>query len=894
MSVEAGSTLLHYRLTGKLGAGGMGEVWRATDTTLERDVAIKILPPTLATDAERLARFEREAKVLASLNHPNVATVHGYHDAGGVRFLVMELVPGETLEERLRRGPMPVDEAVSVARRIAEGIEYAHERGIVHRDLKPANVKLTGDGGVKVLDFGLAKAISGDSTASTGPTSTPTVIPTLTSVGTVAGMILGTAAYMSPEQARGTGVDRRADIWAFGAVLWEMVTGKRLFEEETASDTLAAVLRAPIEWSQLPASLPPSLVRLLKRCLERDPKKRLRDIGEARIALDGPLDEPVDPAATGTHAPPPRSNLKTVIWAATAIFISLLGVAIIGILKGPAIAEAPSRSVHIEYPFVADSGVNLAPPVISPDGRMLVYGRRSPTNELQLWLRRFDAFEAQALPETEDAVFPFWSPDSRSIAYFASGSLRRIEVESEATQIISEESDWGRGGSWHANGKILFVPHPNSPVMLVAATGGKPVAVTELDTKLADVSHRFPQWLPDGEHFLYTVWSNNADVLKDHGGVYVASVKPGFERRKLLGDPTPAVFCPPDRILIYRRGRLLSLPFDVEGMKVSEEAVAIDSDVTFALSSGALAASASANGDLAYAVGIGEPDTELLWMDRAGQTTLALNQSGQFYGGVAVAPDGIRFATGRATGMAGQQIWIGDANRATIMPLTHSSNDSFSPVWSPDGTKVAFSSRETGNEDIYLQDASGTKPWEMIHDAKDHDTNVSSWSPDGQHIFFEAHPRGSTARSEIWMLDVATKNARAILSDSFQQSGAVLSPDGRWLAYTSSESGEPQIVIRNFPALDRKWLVAAKHATDAHWSADGRELIAVGRDDEGARLLAIPLSPDATAPNPGTPRELVRIDPRIGDLAPNPTHSRFLVMRDVKTTGRNAIRVVLK
>ena len=393
----------------------MGVVWKAVDTTLDREVAVKILPEGLGADAERLGRFEREAKVLAALNHPNVATVHGFHETGGVRFLVMELVSGETLEERMKRGKMSPDEAIPIARKIAEGIEYAHERGIVHRDLKPANVKLTGDGGVKVLDFGLAKAISGDPTMSGGPTSTPTVIPTLTSVGTVAGMILGTAAYMSPEQARGTGVDRRADIWAFGTVLWEMITGKRLFEEETASDTLAAVLRAPIEWNQLPASIPPGLVRLLKRCLERNPKVRLRDIGEARIALEGPLDEPVAVASV-TPAPPPRSTAKSLIWASALVVTVMAGVAVVGILKGTPKAQDTSAVVRFNIGG-GEKLTSLAWPRISPDGTMIAFQARGESGKTSIWVRRLDAFEAQELPGTDGASRHWWSPDSRYLAF---------------------------------------------------------------------------------------------------------------------------------------------------------------------------------------------------------------------------------------------------------------------------------------------------------------------------------------------------------------------------------------------------------------------------------------------------------------------------------------------
>jgi Tol biopolymer transport system component len=886
MAVAPGSTLFHYRLVEKIGEGGMGQVWRATDTTLGREVAIKILPDAFAADPERLARFEREAKVLAALNHPSIATVYGFHEAGGVRFLAMELVPGEDLSARIARGRLPVPDALEIARHVAEALEAAHEQGIIHRDLKPANVKLTPDGRVKVLDFGLAKALDPAGSGSTGRSDTG-MSPTITSLGTVAGVILGTAAYMSPEQARGRSVDKRADTWAFGVLLYEMLTGKRPFDGETVSDTLASVLKSDPDWSSLPADTPPGVKTLLRRCLAKDPKARLRSAGDALFELDG--SEPAPAVVAAPARSPWRERLP---WIAAVA----LGAALVVTVwtRGASVAKAPERSVRIEYPFVTDSGVGLAPPVISPDGRMFVYGKRTMTNGIQLWLRRLDAFDEKPLPETDGAIFPFWSPDSRSVAYFTSGALRRIDVESDATQVVTEKSAWARGGSWHPNGKILFAPNTNSPILCVPAAGGDAVTVTVLDTKLADASHRFPQWLPDGKHFLYTLWSNNTDVLKTHGGIYLGSTEKSFENRKLLGDASAAVFGPPNRILIHRRGRLLSLPFDLDALKIGEEAEAIDSDVTFAPSSGTLAASASGRGDLAYAVGTGEPDTELLWMDRAGKTSLALNQSGQF-SQLGVAPDGERFATARSEGTAGQQIWIGDAGRATLVPLTHSSNDSYSPAWSPDGRTLAFSSRETGNEDIYVQDASGTKPWEIIHEAKQHDTIVTDWSHDGRFIFFDAHPRQASAQSSaVWLLEVATKKARAILSDSFAQSGAKLSPDGRWLAYVSEEGGSAQIFIRPFPALDRKWLVSGKNAEAPHWRDDGRELLFVARDDLGVRLWSVELKPLADAPNPAPPREMFLIDPRIGQLAPDPHHTRFLVARDMKATGRNAIRVILR
>jgi Tol biopolymer transport system component len=612
---------------------------------------------------------------------------------------------------------------------------------------------------------------------------------------------------------------------------------------------------------------------------------RLRSAGDALFDLD---DAEAAPAPViGTSKAPWRERAA---WAAVAGLAALLALSFWG--GGQAPGKGQARSPHIEYAFGSDSGVGLAPPAISPDGRMVAYGKRSTTNELSLWLRHVDAFDAKQLPDTQNAIFPFWSPDSRTIGYFVAGSLRRIDVDSDATQVISEQAPWGRGGSWHANGTILFSPEPNSPIMRVAATGGEATPVTELDTKLADASHRFPQWLPDGQHFLYTFWSNNADVLKNNGGIYVASTEKGFKPRRLLPDASAGIFSPSGHILVHRRGRLLAFPFDVKTLAVGDEPVAIDSDVTFAPSSGTLAASASARGDLAYAIGTGEPDTELLWVDRSGQTTLALNQSGQF-GALAVASDGQRFATDRSEGMNGQQIWIGDATRATLVPLTHSSNDCYSPVWSPDGQRVAFSSRETGNEDIYIQEVSGTKPWNKVHDAKDHDTTVTDWSPDGRYILFDSHPRSDDTHTAVWLHDVSGKSARAILSDPFSQHGATLSHDGRWLAYTSLEGGSPQVFIRPFPALDRKWLISGKNADRAHWRSDGRELLFTSHDEAGAHLWSVPLAPSANAPNPGTPKELFLIDPRIDRLAPSADHSRFLVTRALRASGQNAVRVIL-
>jgi hypothetical protein len=506
MPLAPGTKLGVYELVAPLGAGGMGEVWRARDTRLQRDVAIKVLPEALATEPERLARLMREAQALASLNHPNIAQIHGLEESGGVRALVMELVEGDDLSDVIGRGAMPFAEALPIARQIAEALEAAHEQGIIHRDLKPANVKVRRDGAVKVLDFGLAKVMDPLASGPGGRAGSELgASPTLTAQATRAGVILGTAAYMSPEQARGRAVDRRADVWAFGVVLYEMLTGRRAFEGEDVSYTLANVLKENVDWGPLPADLPPGVRRLLRRSLEKDPRRRLASMADARLELDD-----TEPAAgvAGVAAAPGASpsrgmsrRLALGLAAAAAVLVAAFAFAV-GVLydrsaaKEPQVVRAfippPEKST---FRFVG--GGNVGPMSVSPDGRMVAFTAQGPDG-IQLYVRAFESLTPQVLPGTTGGAMPFWSPDSRNIGFYADGQLKRIAAVGGPAQTICDVGVVGRGGSWSRDGVIVFAPSPSGPLHQVRDSGGQSTPVTQLDTAKGETSHRWPQFLPDG------------------------------------------------------------------------------------------------------------------------------------------------------------------------------------------------------------------------------------------------------------------------------------------------------------------------------------------------------------------------------------------------------------
>jgi eukaryotic-like serine/threonine-protein kinase len=559
MSLASGTKLGPYEITGAIGAGGMGEVYRARDAKLGRDVAIKVLPEAFARDAERMARFQREAKLLASLNHPNIAAIYGFEDSGSTHALVMELVEGPTLAERIGgvaamsptaaglkplpasgragatqpigRRAIPIDEALPIAKQICDALEYAHERGVVHRDLKPANVKVTADDAVKVLDFGLAKAIEGDASSIDISTS-----PTISRMATQAGVLLGTAAYMSPEQAKGKPVDRRTDIWAFGCVLYEMLTGQKAFDGETVTDTLAAIMRAEPDWSQLPAGTPVRVRVLLQRCLRKDPKQRLRDIGDARISLDEVLSGTADPVAALSAASSRKPWNAWLAWSVATLFIAAFLAAVFVRTKRPPAAQMDPVRFEVQLPekVSAESTGTFA---LSPDGRKLAFAARALDGGVQLWIRSMDSLDARPLPGSWTSIGPaglppfFWSPDSRYVAFGVGGKLEKIDTAAGEPQAICDIHGAAVGGSWNRDGVILFSQAPG-PIMKVAADGGSPVPVTATANGNGTGADALPYFLPDGRHFLYLRVSGSSE----ESGIYVGSIdaKPEDQSRKKL------------------------------------------------------------------------------------------------------------------------------------------------------------------------------------------------------------------------------------------------------------------------------------------------------------------------------------------------------------------------
>ncbi len=869
-----GTTLAQYRVTAALGEGGMGEVWRAEDEKLGREVALKVLPEEFAKDPDRMARFEREAKVLASLNHPNIATLYGLEtipvipselsgptsvipseapgrvegspevgerfssqqapeklrrpstpaspgDASAqdgrmaVTFLAMELVEGEDLSERIKRGAVPVEEAVAISLQIAEALEAAHEQGIVHRDLKPANIKLRADGTVKVLDFGLAKAWDADSADSGLSLS-----PTMTAHATAAGLILGTAAYMAPEQARGMSVDRRADIWSFGVVLWEMLTGRKLFEGHTVSDVLASVLKEAPDLDALPSDTPLHVHRLIGRCLDKDPTRRLRDIGEARIALDGPGEE--IKASDGEMEQPSTGRRRWFPWAAAGlatVATLVLAVLLIG-------REAPEeRVIRFETPPPEGGRFHLAPdnpgPVaVSPDGQMITYAGRTSDGVIQLWVRPLNEEDARPLAGTENAQYPFWSPDSRRIGFFARGKLRVVEAVGGPPLALCDATD-GKGGSWGRDGVIIFAPNYNSPLHSVVEAGGESIPITEFDAERKDNSHRHPRFLPDGQHFLYVARSASSTV--EGQAVVIASLE-GSEDRVLMRAPT-AVEYASGHILFIRDRTLLARPFDTGKLQFSGDAFPIAESVTqLAPGTAAGVFSASQSGILAYQVGRGQDDSfRLVWRDREGNELGTVGEPGS-YDEVHIIPGGELAAVAlEETASGNGDIWVVDLRRNLFTRFSFDPGYESAVTPSPDGKTLYFSGANNGEFSLVKKEIGGSGEGEIILEST-LDMYPTSVSPDGKYLsFFRG---GDQTNYDIWILPLSgDAEAFPFIESEFVEVAGMFSPDGRWLAYVSNESGSPEVYVTAFPDQGRKWQISISGGQSPRWNENGSEIL---------------------------------------------------------------------
>ena len=880
--LPSGAKLGPYEVVAQIGAGGMGEVYRAHDTKLARDVAIKVLPTNFVNDPERLSRFQREARMLAALNHPNIATIYGLEQSAGETCLVMELVSGETLAERVKAGPLPIEEALKIAVQIAEALEAAHEKQIIHRDLKPANVKVTPEGKVKVLDFGLAKAFADDRATEDISNS-----PTLSRAATMQGVILGTAAYMSPEQARGKSVDKRTDIWAFGCVLYEMLSGKQAFHGEDVTDILAAVVRAEPDWNALPAGTPPKLRDLLRRCLKKDKTLRLRDAGDARIEI---LEILTAPATADSVLPQPRAAFPWI--AATAVLlIALAALSFVHFREVP--LQQPSTRFQVPPP--EKSVISMFR--LSPDGRKIVVAALSE-GQYRLWIRPLDSLQWQLLPGTDEASYPFWSPDGANIGFFAQGKLKKIAVTGGPVQTLCDASN-GRGGAWSAAGVIIFAPNLTGGLLKVSTTGGIPEPVTKFTASGPSDSQRYPEFLPDGRHFLYL------EDRTQNMGIFAGSLD-GTPPARLLPDLSNVIYVPPippgtvGYLLFRREGSLMAQPFDPGRVRLAGEVFPVAEQVGVMLNTGNGAFSASQNGGLAFRTGNTTGNREFTWMDRAGKrldtvTKPALTRS------AALSPDekrlmfGISNESGDVT-----DLWVQELERSVISRFSFEAGVNYAPVWSRDGSRIVFTHRDAGAEyGIYQRSATGTGKAELLGRTAVN-TGTWDWSPDGKFILYSDYQ--DKTKYDLWLLPLDGDHKPVpYLQTPFSEIRGQFSPDGRWMAYVSDESGRFEVYVQAVPATGSKWQISSAGGDFPRWRRDGKELYFIAADQQ---LMAVPVkegSSSSGAFEPGAPQPLFRIEPSAASptssspYLPTANGERFLVNVQAGGEGRQAppITVVL-
>jgi len=857
MPLSPGAQLGPYEIIDAIGAGGMGEVYKARDRRLDRIVAIKV------SRDQFTERFEREARAIAALNHPNICTLHDV----GPNYLVMELVEGQTLAERIQQGAIPLDESMRIADQIAAALEAAHEKTIVHRDLKPGNVKIKPDGGVKVLDFGLAK-VGG------GPTAPTDYSPTISAAATQAGVILGTAAYMSPEQARGKAVDQRADIWSFGVVLYEMLTGERLFRGEDLTEVLASVVKERPDLDRIP----PRVRRLLEECLQKDPGKRLQSIGDRRYLLDR-VETPPEPARRPTGW----------IWPAVAAVFALTAAVAFWWASRPA-PTAPVVRFEINAPLKATFTNWMS---LSPDGRQVAFTARHESG-IRLWVRNVDALEAKDIADTGTNPVPFWSADSKYIAYQFEGKLRRVEAAGGPSQILCDASTTFMGGAWNRNGVIIF-GGPDG-LQRVLANGGASEKLTILSASGAETGHSAPVFLPDGVHFLYQRRSSKTDTA----GIYEGSLDVAPEKQStklLLATDLNALFVPSPgggKLLFLRENALMAQPFDVGKSEVSGEAVQVANPVG-RMNGLFINAGVSENGSLIYRTGGLAEIRRLVWYDRAGKVLESLAEPG-VWNQIAVSPDGRRAAVTRA-GEVGTQssVFVVDLMKSLFTRFTFDKSRNADAVWSPDGSKIVFSSERDGVRNLYIKSSNGAANEDSLLKSSVEKT-PTDWSRDGRWLLFTVRdPKNST---DIWVLPMtitATANAKAeadkpmpFLSTPVAEDQARFSPDGRFVAYRSTESGRSEVYVRTFPDPTGRWQVSRNGAQSPSWRGDGKELFF---NDNSLSLVAsdVTLTP---AVEFGVPHKLFSAKyTNIG--APRADGQRFLWADTLDEQASNAIIVVL-
>ncbi|HUR97058.1 MAG TPA: protein kinase [Pyrinomonadaceae bacterium] len=826
MSLNHGTKLGRYEIRSLIGAGGMGEVYRATDPKIGRDVAIKVLPPDFASNKERVERFEREAQAAGSLNHPNILGIYDVDSQNGTYFVVSELLVGSELRDRLNEGPIPIRKTLDYAQQIVSGLAAAHERGITHRDLKPENLFITSDDRVKILDFGLAKVRTQETNLHGSEDATRKAL-------TDPGVVMGTVGYMSPEQVRGGSSDHRSDIFSFGVILYEMLTGRRAFGGDSVVETMHSILKEDVsDPDESGVRIPPALEKLMRRCLEKKPEHRFHSAHDLGFALDA-VASPTTSSGSGlTIAAQSLSDdsqgrhsnsLSRAAWAAAALFLASTL-----IFAGLYLRREQPRKQTMRF--------GIAPPektffnesfALSPDGQLIAFVARGMAGETSLWIRPFNSVEARQLPGTEGAAFPFWSPDSRTVGFFAGARLKKIEAAGGPTQSLADASSDPRGGTWTPDGTIIFAPGTTSPLMRVSATGGAVSELTKLNTEIGQSSHRWPSMLPDGKHLLYF----GRGGLPDVQGIYVTSVE-SPQPSLILASAVAGSFTTVDGdgyLLFVREGTLMAQRFDPDRLELTGEATPMVEDLlSFPGEVGPTAYSAvsAAAGNLLYRTG-DQQTTRLTWYDRSGKVLETVTEPGGYHE-PSLSSDDSKVLFGRNEGR-GQDIFLQDLSRGNATRLTFDPESDATGVWSPDETQVVFTSNRLAKNALYRKSASGAGTEEML---TSDDTGIypDHWSRDGKYLLYEKNG-GAKTKVDLWILPMTGEpKPFPYLETAFEEAHAQFSPDGRWVAYTSGESGRAEVYIQSFPVGGGKWQISTAGGDQPEWRSDGKELFYAAPD----------------------------------------------------------------
>ncbi len=874
MTLSPGARLGPYEITGPIGAGGMGEVYKARDTRLDRTVAVKVLPAALVASAELRQRLEREAKTIASLSHPNICALHDVGREGEIDFLVMEYLEGETLGDRIRKGPLAPGAALPIAVDIAQALDHAHRRGISHRDLKPANVMLT-KSGARLLDFGLAKLREPQSN---GGADGPTVeVSNLTGKGT----ILGTIQYMAPEQLEGREADARSDLFAFGAVLYEMLAGRKAFEGPSQASVITSIMSAePRPLAESAPAAPPKLDRIIAKCLAKDPDARWQCAHDLATELRWIAEGSGAPAA-GAAPPPPRRERRA--WMAlAAVLLAACGV-LAYLHFGGSPPAPPSVARFLIEPPEGFRLVGISSPSLSPDGRRIVAEGFGPAG-WSLWVRSLDSLESRALAGTEGGFFPFWSPDSRHVAFYAGSKLKRVDLETGAVQVLCDAHASG-GGSWNSDGVIVFHGHQGQGLLRVAATGGEPRAATSLDLKRNEGVHGWPQFLPDGRRFLFVAFARN------QGALYLGSLD-SKEVHPIMPATNAARYVEPRHgegyLVFYRDGSVMAQRFDPDSRRLEGEPVRAAERVA-AVAMGMLPGFSAAGGVLAYRRGVGDA-VEMAWFDRSGRRLSKAGDAAE-YTNPALSPDGKRLAVGRVDPQKKtRDIWVTDLERGVSSRLTVNDADDLNPTWSPDGRRIAFSSNRSGTRDIYWKLSSGAGD-EHLFAGGPGVKSVEDWSPDGKTLIYN-QTLGKPGDVMALPLEGDAK-PRVVLGQPYSEEQARLAPNGRWIAYRSTESGAAEVYVQSYPPAEGKWQISTGGGQEPQWSRDGKELFYLS----GAKLMVVDVRTGGASFEAGRPRELFEMlipsETRRNRFVVSPDGQRFLALVAPDDASSRTFTVVL-